>query len=72
MGALFRGSMSKLHQVAAFSCILIIDSQVLLISDDVGIFMINFALPNIWEDGRSVSGGWGYERTVVKFVLKYD
>ena len=38
---------STLHEVASFNCILVRNSPVLLTPDDVGIFLINFAIHKI-------------------------
>ena len=40
--------MSNFHEVALFNCILMKNSHVLLIPDDVCIFLINFVFPKAW------------------------
>ena len=54
--------MSKLHEVASFNSILIKNSQVLLIPDDVSILLLSLSLPKIWGDEWNVSGGGAIKR----------
>ena len=52
----YRGSTSKLHEVASFSCILVQIVKFFLIPDDVGIFPTTFTFPKIWGDDRLFQG----------------
>ena len=67
-----RGLTSKLHEIASSSCILIKHSQVLLMSDSGSIFLINFTFPTILCGWVERLGRVRYEKTVVRFALKYE
>ena len=65
-----RGSMAKVHYVASFNCIPI--KIVKFVNpDNVRIFLKNLPFQTSGE-GQNVSEGWGYEKTVMRFVLKYE